>query len=88
MEKLAVILIETYSAKLYIASACQDNYFMLETVEQEPIKLALDMGDDHFLKKPQIDATINVLRNFRKICELNNVSKTIAIANLFRERRI
>jgi len=87
LEKLAVILIETYSAKLYIASACQDNYFMLETVEQEPIKLALDMGDDHFLKKPQIDATINVLRNFRKICELNNVSKTIAIANLFRETK-
>ena len=87
MEKIAVILVETYSAKLFIASASQDNYFMLETIEQEPIKLGLEMDDDHFLKKPQIDATIRVLKNFRKICELNNVSKTIAVANLFRETK-
>ena len=87
MEKIAVLLIETYSAKLYIASANQDNYFMIESIEQEPIKLGLEMDDDHFLKKPQIDATIRVLRNFRKICELNNVTKTIAIANLFRETK-
>ena len=87
MEKIAVVLVETYSAKLYIASASQDNYFMLETIEQEPIKLGLDMDDDHFLKKPQIDATIRVLRNFRKICDLHNVTKIISIANLFRETK-
>jgi len=87
LEKLAVILMETYSAKLYIASTSQDNYFMIEAIEQEPIKLALEMDDDHFLKKPQIDETIRVLRNFRKVCELHNVSKTIAIANLFRETK-
>ncbi len=84
MEKIAVILVETYAAKLYIAAADQDNYFMLQDEECEPIKLGLEMGDDHFLKKPQIDATIKVLKNFRKICELYGVTKTIAIASLFR----
>lgn len=87
MEKIAVILVETYSAKLYIASASQDNYFILHDEEIEPIRLGLEMGDDHFLKKPQIDATIRVLKNFRKICELYGVSKTIAVANLFRETK-
>ncbi len=87
MEKIAVILVETYSAKLYIASASQDNYFILHDEESEPIKLGLEMGDDHFLKKPQIDATIRVLKNFRKICELYDVTKTIAVANLFRDSK-
>ncbi len=87
MEKIAVILVETYSAKLYIASASQDNYFILHDEECEPIKLGLEMDDDHFLKKPQIDATIRVLKNFRKICELYGVTKTIAVANLFRETK-
>ena len=87
MEKIAVVLVETYSAKLFVASASQDNYFMLEAIEQEPIKLGLEMDDDHFLKKPQIDSTIRVLKNFKKVCELHNVTKTYAIANLFRDTK-
>ena len=87
MEKIAVILVETYNAKLFIANADQDNYFIMQSVESEPIKLGLEMGDDHFLKKPQIDATIRVLKNFRKICEINGVTKTIAVANLFRDSK-
>lgn len=87
LEKIAVVLVETYSAKLYIASASQDNYFIIEDVESEPIRLGLEMGEDHFLKKPQIDATIRVLKNFKKICELYKVSRTIAVANLFRDSK-
>ena len=87
MEKIAVILVETYCAKLFIANADQDNYFIMQDVESEPIKLGLEMDDDHFLKKPQIDATIRVLKNFRKICELHGVTKTIAVANLFRDSK-
>ena len=87
MEKIAVILVETYSAKLYIASADQDNYFIMLHEEKQPIKLGLEMGEDHFLKKPQIDATISVLKNFRKVCDVYGVSKTISIANLFGETK-
>ena len=87
MEKIAIILVETYSAKLYIAAANQDNYFIMQDVEVEPIKLGLEMGEDHFLKKPQIDSTIRVLKNFRKICEVHGVTKTIAVANLFRDTK-
>jgi len=87
LEKIAVILVETYSAKLYIAAADQDNYFVMLAEEKEPIKLGLEMGEDHFLKKPQIDATISVLKNFRKICDVHSVTKTIAIANLFSDTK-
>jgi len=87
LEKIAVILVETYLAKLFIASASQDNYYIMESIEQEPINLNLEIGEDYFLKKPQIDVTIRALKNFKKICELNNVTKTIAVANLFRESK-
>lgn len=87
MDKIAVILVETYAAKLYIVAADQDNYFISLNEEKEPIKLGLEMGEDHFLKKPQIDATIAVLKNFRKICDVYGVNKTIAIANLFRDTK-
>ena len=82
MEKIAVILLETYSAKLYIAAADQENYFILQAFQKEAIKLSLSDDNDHFLKKPQIDQTINVLKSFRKVCELNDVTKTFAIANV------
>lgn len=87
MEKIAVILVETYAAKLYISAADQDNYFIMLDEEKEPIKLGLEMGEDHFLKKPQIDSTIAVLKNFRKVCDVYGVNKTIAIANLFRDTK-
>ncbi len=87
LEKIAVVLLETYSAKLYIAAADQDNYFVLQAFQKEPIKLALEMDSDYFLKKPQIDQTIGVLKGFRKVCELHDVTKTIAIANLFRDSK-
>ncbi|MBQ7466640.1 MAG: hypothetical protein IJS74_01050 [Clostridia bacterium] len=87
MEKIAVILLETYSAKLYIAAADPENYFVLQAFQKEPIKLALEEDNDHFLKKPQIDQTIKVLKSYRKVCELHDVTRTIAIANLFRDSK-
>ena len=85
MEKIAVILLETYSAKLYIAAADPENYYILQAYQKDAVKLSLGSDNDHFLKKPQIDETIKVLKSFRKVCELHEVTKTIAIANLFRE---
>ena len=87
MDKIAVVVVETYSAKLVIANVVQDNYFSICDVEIEPIKFGLEMDDDHFLKKNQIMSIISTLKNFRKICDMFAVTKTIAIANFIKDSK-
>ena len=81
MEKIAVVLVETYRASLVIADSDTDNYFNIVCEENENIKLGLDLNRDHFLKKPQIDDTIRVLKNYKKLCDMHDVQKTIAVCN-------
>lgn len=87
MDKIAVVVVETYSAKLIIANACQDNFFSICDVENEVIPTGLEMDDDHFLKKNQIASIINILKNFRKICDMYAVTKTIAIASFVKDTK-
>ena len=87
MDKIAVVMVETYSAKLVIANVVQDNYFSICDVEVEPIKLGLEMDEDHFLKKNQIMSIISTLKNFRKICDMFAVTKTIAIASFVKDTK-
>lgn len=87
MDKIAVVVVETYSAKLVIANVVQDNYFSICDVEVEPIKFGLEMDDDHFLKKNQIMSIISTLKNFRKICDMFEVSKTIAVASFIKDTK-
>ncbi len=87
MDKIAVVVVETYSAKLVIANVVQDNYFSICDVEIEPIKFGLEMDDDHFLKKNQIMSIISTLKNFRKICDMFAVTKTIAIASFVKDTK-
>ena len=42
MDKIAVVVVDTYTAKLVIANAVQDNYFSICDVEIENIKFALE----------------------------------------------
>ena len=87
MDKIAVVLVETYTAKLVIANVVQDNYFSICDMEVEPIQFGLEMDDDHFLKKNQIMSIISTLKNFRKICDMYNVTKTIAIATFVKDTK-
>ena len=87
MDKIAVVVVETYSAKLVIANVEQDNYFSICDVEVESIKFGLEMDDDHFLKKNQIMSIISTLKNFRKICDMYGVTKTIAIASFIKDTK-
>ncbi len=87
MDKIAVVVVETYCAKLVIANVVQDHFFSICDVEIEPIKMGLEMDDDHFLKKNQISSIISTLKNFRKICDMFAVSKTIAIATFVKDTK-
>lgn len=84
MENVAVIVVDAYFAKLRVASVEPNNYFIIKDEEIDTVKLGLDIEKDHFLKKPQIEATIQTLKNFKKICDIHNVTKTYAYA-LFTE---
>lgn len=87
MDKIAVVVVETYCAKLVIANVVQDHFFSICDVEVEPIRFGLEMDDDHFLKKNQISSIISTLKNFRKICDMFAVSKTIAIATFVKDTK-
>lgn len=87
MDKIAVITVDTYSAKIVIANMVQDNYFSICNVETESMNPGLEMDDDHFLKKNQIAMVIGILKNFRKICDMYAVSKTIAIATFVKDSK-
>lgn len=87
MEKIAVIVVETYSAKIVIANMLQDNYFSICNVETEPIQPGLEMDNDHYLKRNQISSIISILKNFRKICDMYAVAKTIAIATFVKDSK-
>ena len=86
MEKIAVILVDTYSAKLIIAGSSKPDTFSILDKETEQINLGLEQ-EDYFLKKPQIDECIRVLKNFRKVCEMHATNKTIAVANFDQETK-
>ena len=79
MEKIAVVLVENFSAKLVIASVVDNNYFVFSDMESEVVNLDLVPDADMFLKKNQIDGAIKVLKNFRKICEMHQVNSVQAI---------
>ena len=53
MDKIAVVVVETYTAKLVIANVVQDSFFSICDVETETIHAGLEMDEDHFLKKNQ-----------------------------------
>lgn len=80
-EKIACLIMETYSVKMVIANACQGSFFVMCDSEFGEINLGLEDGSDYFLKKPQIDLTISVLKNFRKLCDMHGVTRSYAVAN-------
>ena len=87
MEKIAVIVIDTFCAKIVIANVEQDNYFSICDMEIEPLTLGLEMDDDHFLKRTQIAPVMRILKNFRKICDMYAVAKTIAVAKFVKDSK-
>lgn len=87
MEKIAVIVVDTYSTKIVIANVAQDNYFSICDVEVEALVPGLEMDDDHFLKKNQIAPVMSILKNFRKICDMYAVTKTIAVATFVKDSK-
>ncbi|MEG1499593.1 MAG: Ppx/GppA phosphatase family protein [Clostridia bacterium] len=80
MNKIAVIEIGTASLRLMLINTKEGGFFNVIEEIEEPIQLGKDVERDGLLKSVRINESITVLKMFRKICDLNKVSKIIAVA--------
>ena len=87
MEKNAFIEINNYTAKLIIADVQTNAFFNVVYRRVVPIELGKDFDKDRFLKRAQIDYTIDVLKQFKKACNMFEVSKTEVIATFLNEKK-
>ncbi len=87
MERIAFIEVGCFQAKLIIADTRQGLFYNVIDRQTDDIELGLDMDKDHFLKKSQIEATIKILKNFRKICDMYEVAKVVAISSFIAESK-
>ena len=86
MEKIAVVLLDTFKAKLSVVWV-DHNLFNIIDGDSETISLNLEPDADMFLTKTQIEKAIRALKSFRKTCELHKVSKVIAMATFVGENK-
>ena len=87
MEKNAFIEINNYTAKLIIADVETNSFFNVVARRVVPIELGRDFDKDRFLKRIQIDYAIEVLKQFKKCCNMYEVSKTTAIATFLNDKK-
>lgn len=87
MERNAYIEINNYTAKLIIADVQTNAFFNVVTRRVVPIELGRDFDKDRFLKRVQIDYTIDVLKQFKKTCNMYEVNKTTAVATFLTEKK-
>ena len=87
MEKNAFIEINNYTAKLIIADVQTNAFFNVVYRRVVPIELGKDFDKDRFLKRAQIDYTIDVLKQFKKACNMFEVTKTEVIATFLNEKK-
>jgi len=87
MEKVAVIELSLHYAKLSVLSVSENNYFIVTDSKKDDFRFELEKENEGFLKKPEIDAMVSVLKDYRKICDINNVTKTFAIGNFVNDNK-
>ena len=87
MERNAYIEINNYTAKLIIADVQTNSFFHVVTRRVVPIELGRDFDKDRFLKRIQIDFAIDVLKQFKKTCNMYEVVKTTAIATFLHDKK-
>ena len=85
MEKVAYIEISNYFAKLIIANVKENTFFNTIIRRIVPITLGVDLDKDHFLKRGNIEETIDTLKQFRKTIDMYNVDKTVCISTFLNE---
>ena len=80
MEKIAIIVLGSNSARLVLVNILEGGYFMVFDELKESVRLGQDMERDGFLKPTRVAQTIKTLKMFRRLCDANHVDKIFAYA--------
>lgn len=83
MEKLAIIKLGAQSIKLSLIDVAPNGYYNLFDEIVENVKLGASVEKDNLIKSSIIIESLTLLKLFRKICDANNVSKIVAVAESF-----
>ena len=80
MEKVAVIQLDAMSLRLLLVEV-EGSYFRPVEEIVEDLKLGKDISQAQFINVVNVSATLKLLKMFRKLCDLNSVTKSYAIAS-------
>lgn len=83
MEKIAIIKLSAQSIKLSLVDIASNGYYNLFDEIIENIKLGACVEKENLVKPILISESLTYLKLFRKICDANNVSRIIAVAESF-----
>lgn len=83
MEKIAIIKLGAQSIKLSLIDVAPNGYYNLFDEIVENVKLGASVEKDNLIKSSVISESLTLLKLFRKICDANNVSKIVAVAESF-----
>lgn len=80
VEKIGIIDLGSNTARLLIVEVSEGGYFRIVDQLKEAPRLGEGMEKEGFLKPARIQATIRVLKMFRKLCDVNGIERIIAVA--------
>ena len=80
MEKIALIDLGSNTARLLIVEVKENGHFQIVDQLKEAPRIGEGMESDGFLKPARIQETIKTLKMFRKLCDVNNIERIIAVA--------
>lgn len=80
MERVAIIDLGSNTARLLIVEVSENGYFQIIDQLKEAPRLGEGMEVEGFLKPQRIQATIKVLKMFRRLCDVKNIDRIIAVA--------
>lgn len=81
MEKIAVIDLGSNNARLIIVKVLDQGYFTIVDELKDNVRLGQDMDvEGGFLKPARVAQTIEILKMFRRLCDVHKVDKIFAYA--------
>lgn len=83
MEKYAIIKLSAQTIKLSLIDVAPNGYYNLFDEITETIKLGATVEQNGLIMPNIINESLTLLKLFRKICDANNVSKVVAVAESF-----
>ncbi len=80
MEKIAIIDLGSNTARLLLVEVAESGHFQIVDQLKEAPRLGEGIERDGFLKPERIKETIQTLKMFRKLCDVNGIERIIAVA--------